>query len=68
MEFVFTENASAPAGYYSQTVIHNGLVYVSGQLPVVPGKGPHAKGIEAQTLQVLSSLAAVLMGEGSSLE
>lgn len=67
MEFVFTKKAPAPAGHYSQAVVHNGLVYVSGQLPLVPGGGPRPEGIEAQALQVLANLEAVLKGAGSSL-
>ncbi|MBN1197169.1 MAG: RidA family protein [Candidatus Aminicenantes bacterium] len=68
MEFVFTNKAPAPAGHYSQAVVHNGLVYVSGQLPLVPGGGDPPRGIEAQTLQVLVNLEAVLTGAGSSLD
>jgi len=68
MKFVFTEKAPAPAGHYSQAVVHNGLVYVSGQLPVVPGGGPRPAGIEAQAQQALANLAAVLKGAGSALD
>ena len=42
--------------------MHNGLVYVAGQLPLDPATGElvGAGDIEAQTEQVLSNVAAVL--------
>ena len=37
MHVISTPNAPAPAGHYSQAVVHNGLVYVAGQLPKLQG-------------------------------
>jgi enamine deaminase RidA (YjgF/YER057c/UK114 family) len=34
MKSTYTENAPAPGGNYSQAIVHDGLVYVSGQLPI----------------------------------
>jgi enamine deaminase RidA (YjgF/YER057c/UK114 family) len=34
MKSIYIENIAKPAGHYSPGVVHNGLVYVSGQLPV----------------------------------
>ena len=31
---IYTDSAPAPAGHYSQAVVHNGTVYVAGQLPI----------------------------------
>lgn len=65
---VFTELAPAPAGHYSQAVIHNGTVYVAGQLPIDPATGEKNLGsIEEQTDQVLANLAAILKASGSSM-
>ena len=66
MEPVFTQDAPKPAGHYSQAIIHEGLVYVSGQLPVNPVTGEKQTGtIEKQTLQVLKNLEAILQAAGS---
>jgi len=69
IDTVFTPNAPKPAGHYSQAVIHNGIVYISGQLPVNPAHGVSAPGsIEEQTRQVLENLNAILAEAGSSRE
>ena len=68
MHAVSTTNAPAAGGHYSQGIVHNGVVYVSGQLPAVPGQAEHKPGtIEEQTEQTLRNVAAVLEAGGSSL-
>ncbi|MFI5310563.1 MAG: RidA family protein [Gemmatimonadales bacterium] len=68
MKAISTPNAPAAGGHYSQGIVHGGLVYVSGQLPFVPGRADHVVGtIEEQTEQVLRNVAAVLEAGGSSL-
>jgi len=68
MHPVSTPNAPAAGGHYSQAIVHAGLVYVAGQLPIVPGRAEHVVGsIEEQTEQVLRNIAAVLEAAGSSL-
>lgn len=59
--------APPPSGHYSPGVVHNGLVYVSGQLPRVPGKPADfaLPSIEEQTRQALSNAEAVLQAAGS---
>lgn len=56
-----------PSGHYSPAVVHNGVVYVSGQLPRVPGKpGDFAPPtIEEQTRQALANAEAILLAAGS---
>ena len=44
MKIVSTPGAPAARGHYSQAVVHAGLVYVAGQLPIVPGAPPAAAG------------------------
>lgn len=69
MESVLTDAAPAPVGPYSQAIVHDGLVYASGQIPLDPQSGALVEGeIEAQTEQVLRNLAAVLEAAGSSLD
>ena len=69
MKKIQTEKAPLPGGHYSQAVVHNGLVYISGQLPVDPLTGEKITGsIEDQTDQVLKNLSAILDASGSSLD
>ena len=69
MKKVLTDKAPKPAGHYAQAMIHNNLVYVSGQLPIVPGSGEKISGaIEDQAKQALQNLAAILTAAGSGLE
>ena len=69
MKTVFTENAPAAIGPYSQAMICGGLVFTSGQIPIDPASGQiTAEGIEAQTHQVCKNLEAVLTAAGASLE
>ena len=69
MKEVSTEKAPQPAGYYAQAVVHGGLVYVSGQLPIDPESGEKCIGsIEEQAEQALANLAAILEASGSDLE
>jgi 2-iminobutanoate/2-iminopropanoate deaminase len=65
---ITTANAPRPAGHYSQAVVHNGVVYVAGQLPVDPATGARKLGsIEEQTEQALRNVAAILEAAGSSV-
>jgi 2-iminobutanoate/2-iminopropanoate deaminase len=61
---VFTDNAPKAIGPYSQAVKANGLLFISGQLPVNPVSGDMPEGIEAQSRQSLENLKAILMAEG----
>lgn len=66
---VRTPNAPEPVGPYSQAVVHGGLVYASGQIPLDPATGEKVDGeIEAQTERVIANLSAVLEAAGSSLQ
>jgi 2-iminobutanoate/2-iminopropanoate deaminase len=65
---VLTPNAPAPGGHYSQAVIHNGLVYVAGQLPIDPKTGERKLGpIEEQAEQTLENIRAILQAAGSDM-
>ena len=69
MKSITTTNAPAAAGHYSQGIVHNGVVYVAGQLPIVPGSIDHTVGtIEEQAEQVLKNVDAILLAGGSSLQ
>ena len=66
---VRTSNAPEPVGPYSQAIASDGLLLLSGQIPLDPVTGALVEGeIESQTRQVLDNLAAVLEAGGSSLD
>lgn len=67
MKLISSPDSPTPAGHYSSAVVHNGVVYVSGQLPRVPGKPPDfaPATIEEQTRQALHNAEAVLRMAGS---
>jgi len=67
-DIVSTSNAPAAIGPYSQAVGIGGLLFTSGQIPLLPDGSLVAGDIEAQTRQVLANLAAVLEAGGSSLD
>lgn len=68
MERVSTDRAPAAVGPYSQAVVANGMVFVSGQIPVDPSTGRIPDGIREQTHQALSNLRNVLEASGSGMD
>ena len=69
MQVVLTDAAPLPAGHYSQGIVHNGVVYVAGQLPMAPGSSDRTVGSMAQqTEQTLRNVEAVLKAAGSGLD
>ncbi len=66
IQAVRSEAAPLPAGPYAQAVVHGGLVYVSGQLPLRPGEAQARPGtIEEEAGQALANLEAILVAAGS---
>ena len=69
MRSISTDQAPGPRGHYSQAIVHNGLVFTAGQLPIDPTTGSLAgESIEEQTQQVLENVATVLSAAGATLE
>ncbi len=69
LQIVNTENAPAAIGPYSQAVVSDGWIYVSGQIPLDPATGQQETGsVAAQTHLVFKNLKAVLEAAGGSLE
>lgn len=57
-----------PGGHYSHVVVHAGLAYVSGQLPIASeGRLPAESSFEVQARRVLENVRLALEGAGSSL-
>ena len=65
---IATEKAPAAIGPYSQGIKANGMVFVSGQLPVDPATGELLTEIAAATRQSLTNLAAVLAAGGCAMD
>jgi 2-iminobutanoate/2-iminopropanoate deaminase len=66
---ISTEQAPKAIGPYSQAVVANGWVFLSGQIPLDPATNQIITGdIAAQTERVLENLKSVLAAAGSSLE
>ncbi|MFO7790309.1 MAG: RidA family protein [Bacteroidota bacterium] len=59
-----TDKAPKAIGPYSQAVETNGMLFISGQVPVNPENGKIPEGIEAQTKQVMENVGAILKEAG----
>ncbi len=62
---VFTEAAPAPIGPYSQAIENNGMLFISGQVPVNSATGKIVDGgVEEQTKQVMENILAIIKAAG----
>ena len=69
MKLVSSLGAPTARGHYSQAVVHGGLVYVAGQLPIVPGEpDKQLVRFEDQARRVIDNVAAILAEAGSGLD
>ncbi len=60
-KIIFTEKAPAPIGPYSQAILTGDTLYTSGQIAIDPKSGElMMQSIEAETIQVMENLKAVL--------
>lgn len=66
---IFTKNAPAAIGPYSQAVETDGMVFLSGQIPVNPATGSVVDGgVKEQTAQVFENIKSVLAEAGLTVE
>ena len=66
---ISTKNAPAAIGPYSQAIKVGNLVFVSGQIPIVPATGEILRGdIKLQTRQALENLKHIMEAAGSYLD
>lgn len=66
---VFSENAPAAIGPYSQAIRAGNTVYLSGQIPLVPATMEVVSDdVAEQTTQVFKNLQAVCEAAGGSLQ
>jgi 2-iminobutanoate/2-iminopropanoate deaminase len=68
-EAISTAGAPAAIGPYSPAIRAGNLLFISGQVPIVPATGQLVDGdIAAQTDQVMRNLAALLAAAGAGFE
>lgn len=68
-QIIQTNDAPAPIGPYSQAVLANGFLYVSGQIAINPATGElNQSSLAEETEQVMRNLHAVLLEAGFGFE
>ena len=67
MKVISTDKAPAAIGPYSQAREVGGMLYCSGQIPIIPETGELAVGLEAQAEQVFNNIEALLEAGGSDM-
>ena len=66
---VTTSNAPKPVGQYSQAVVCNNLVFISGQLPFDPITNDFiSDDIEENTLQCLKNIKTIAEAAGTNID
>jgi len=66
MKYIETNLAPAAVGPYSQAVVHQGIIYASGQIGLDPATGSLVgDDVASQTTRLMENLAAVLQAAGS---
>ena len=68
-QVIQTNNAPQAIGPYSQAIMVNDILYVSGQIPVIPATGVIVSDqVEEQARQVMENVKAVVEAAGLTLE
>lgn len=65
---ITTYEAPLPGGHYSQAVVSGNVIFVSGQLPVVPLTGDRLTGgVSEQTHQALKNVLSIVKAAGGDI-
>lgn len=68
-KIINTKNAPAPVGPYNQSILFNGILFVSGQIAIKPSTGELIiDTIEDETHQVMKNIQAILSEAGLTFE
>ncbi|SFC22062.1 2-iminobutanoate/2-iminopropanoate deaminase [Flagellimonas taeanensis] len=68
-KIINTSKAPAPIGPYNQAILVNGILYVSGQVPMDPSTGKLVEGdIKKETQQCMENLKVILEEAGMTFE
>lgn len=66
-KIIKTDKAPAPIGPYNQAIIANGMLFISGQIPIDPATGDLiSDSIESEAAQVMKNLQAILTEAGAA--
>ena len=65
---IATTKAPGAIGPYSQAIEANGMIFISGQLPINPATGEMPEGVSAQTEQSMKNLEAILNEAGCTFD
>jgi len=68
MESISSDAVPAANGHYAQAIRHDGVLYISGQLPLDAATREPPDGFPAQAELVLARLAELLAAGGSGLD
>lgn len=69
MKIIHTQRAPEAIGPYSQAIVHNNILYTSGQIAINPENGTvEQTTIEGQTEQVMENLKALLQEAGTGFD
>lgn len=69
MKIIHTQKAPEAIGPYSQAIVHNNILYTSGQIAINPENGTvEQTTIEGQTEQVMENLRALLQEAGTGFD
>ncbi len=67
IQFINPNSVASPKGHYSPGVVHNGIVYVAGQLPIDKEGQVQVNSIEEQTALCMHNIEEILKTAGSDL-
>ena len=66
---ISTSNAPVAIGPYNQAIEANGMLFLSGMLPIDPSTGNIVPGdVKEQTTQIFDNIEAVLTAAGSGMD
>lgn len=66
---ISTSNAPAAIGPYNQAIEANGMLFLSGMLPIDPSTGNIVPGdVKEQTSQIFDNIEAVLTAAGAEMD
>ncbi len=65
---IATTAAPAAIGPYSQAIEANGMLFLSGQLPIDPATGTMPEGVKEQTRQSFENIKAILAEAGCTVD
>ena len=68
MKVISTEKAPAAIGPYSQALVKDNMMFLSGQIPVDPATGVIAPAIEEQAAQSLTNIRNILAENGMTMD